>query len=278
MCEMEGSAEGSETMIIIGEKINATRKSIARALNDRDADAIVKVAIEQVRAGADYLDVNGGDPRAGKEVENMRWLMELICSNTDAGVAVDSADPEAAREGLSMARGKSILNSVSLESHRLESMLPIAADHDCMVIALLMSDEGTPTGVQDRAERAEKLIEKLTSIGKTEEEIIIDPCFLPISADPTSGPAVIDAIAEIHRRFPNVHIGGGVSNISYGLPKRRFVNLTALTLAIYHGMDVAIIDPCVEGIMGSIYSAEAVAAKDEFCMNYITAKREGKLV
>jgi len=264
-------------MIIIGEKINATRKSIAAALEARDTGRIIKTAVEQVEAGADYLDVNGGDPRAGREVQNMVWLMEIVQSNTDVPVAVDSADPEAVRTGLSMAKGKCVLNSISLESHRLEPMLPMVAEHECMVIALLMSDEGTPCGVDDRLKRTEALIDKLTAAGKTPDEIIVDPCFLPISADPASGRGVIDAIAGIHRRWPDVHVGGGCSNISFGLPKRKYVNFALLTQAIYHGMDVGIIDPCMPGILAAIYAAEAVAGKDEFCMNYVTAERKGRL-
>jgi cobalamin-dependent methionine synthase I len=268
---------GENKMIIIGEKINATRKAIAAALEARDAEHIIKTAVEQVQAGADYLDVNGGDPRSGREVENIAWLIELLCANTDVPVAVDSADPEAVKKGLSMAKGKPIVNSVSLETHRLEPLLPIIADHDCMVIALLMSDEGTPSGVDDRLTRTQALIDKITSAGKKVDEIIVDPCFLPISTDATGGRVVIDAIAAIHDRFPDVHVGGGCSNISFGLPKRKYINFAALTQAIYHGMDVGIIDPCTPGIMAAIYAAEAMAGKDDFCMNYVTAEREGKL-
>jgi len=264
-------------MIIIGEKINATRKAIGAALAARDAQAIIRTAAEQVQAGAQYLDVNGGDPRAGREAENIAWLMELVMANTDVPVAVDSADPQAVRRGLSMATRKPILNSISLEAHRIEPMLPIAAEHDCMVIALLMSDEGTPCGVDDRVRRAAELIEKLTGAGKRLDEIIVDPCFLPISTDQTAGRAVIDAIAAIHRRWPAVHIGGGCSNISFGLPKRKYINFALLAQAIYHGMDTGLIDPCTPGVMAAISAAEAVAGRDEFCMNYVAAEREGKL-
>ncbi len=264
-------------MIIIGEKINATRKAIGKALEERDADLIIKTAVEQAEAGADYIDLNGGSPHKGQEAENMKWLMELVQANTDKPVAVDSADPDAVIVGLETAKQKPILNSISLESDRLKSMLPIASDHECMVVALLMSDDGTPTGADDRVERAEILLEKLTGAGKKLDELIVDPCFLPVSADPSSGRAVIDAIARIHEKFPDVHIGGGCSNISYGLPKRKIVNFALLSQAIYHGMDAGIIDPCIPGIVAMILAAEAVAGKDDFCMSYVMAEREGKL-
>ncbi len=260
-------------MIIIGEKINATRKSIAAALESRDTEAIIETAKQQADAGAHYIDINGGDPRAGQEAKNMEWLIGLVQTNTDLPVAVDTADVEAMKVGLSMAKDKPILNSISLEAARLEPMLPIAAEHDCMVIALLMSDDGTPCGTDDRFRSAEALIKKLTEAGKKLDEIIIDPCFLPVSTDPANGRRVIDAIAAIHEAWPEVHIGGGCSNISFGLPKRRLINFALLSQAVYHGMDTGIIDPCIPGIMETILAAEAVAGKDEFCMNYVTAMR-----
>ena len=260
-------------MIIIGEKINATRKAIAQALADKDQQHIIATATEQAAAGARYLDVNGGDPRPGQEAANMAWLIDLVQGSTDAGVAVDSANPEAVRVGLSMAKSKPILNSISLETERLEAMLPIVAEFDCMVVALLMSDDGTPGEAGDRLGRAETLIGKLTEAGKAMDEIIVDPCFLPVSTDTTSGRQVVDAIAAIRARWPEVHIGGGCSNISFGLPRRKLINFALLAQAIYAGMDTAIIDPCIGGIMETITAAEAVAGRDEFCMNYVTKMR-----
>ncbi len=263
-------------MIIIGEKINATRKSIAAALQARDAEFIIKTARQQIEAGAQYIDINGGDPRPGQEARNMVWLMELVQGSTEAAVAVDTADPEAMRAGLKMAKAKPILNSISLENDRLKAMLPIVGEFDCMVVALLMSDSGTPSGVEDRTANAQRLIGHLLGAGKKIDEIIVDPCFLPVSADQTSGRRVVEAIAAIHAKWPEVHIGGGCSNISFGLPQRKLVNFALLSQAILHGMDAGLIDPCVPGIMATIYAAEAVAGKDEFCMNYVMAAREGK--
>ena len=264
-------------MIIIGEKINATRKAIAAALQDRDEQHIVKTAQEQVAAGAQYIDVNGGDPRPGQEAKNMAWLVGLVQGNTDAAVCVDSADPEAVRVGLKLAKKKPILNSVSLETERLGKMLPIVGEFDCSVVALLMSDSGTPCGVDDRLKNAEQLLGLITAKGKKLDEIIIDPCFLPVSADQGAGKAVVAAINAIRRRWPEVHIGGGCSNISFGLPKRKYVNFALLSQAIFHGMDAGLIDPCIPGIMATILAAEAVAGRDEYCMTYVMAEREGKL-
>jgi cobalamin-dependent methionine synthase I len=264
-------------MIVIGEKINATRKPIAAALEARDAKAIVRTARQQLQAGAHYLDLNGGDPRPAREAENMAWLVETVQGTTDAALCIDSADPQAVRKGLSLAKRRCILNSISLERGRLESLLPILEQFDCMVIGLLMSDQGAPTGVDDRLRSAEQLIAKFTAAGRKLTDIILDPCFLAISTDSLAARRVIDAIAAIRAHWPEVHVGGGCSNASFGLPKRRFINLALLATAVFHGMDTALTDPCTPGIMATIYAAEAIAGRDDFCMGYVTAEREGKL-
>jgi cobalamin-dependent methionine synthase I len=264
-------------MIIIGEKINATRKAVAAAIEARNEAHIIHLATEQVAAGADCLDVNGGDPRPGQEVKNMEWLVELVGSNTNVPLCIDSANAEAVEVALARAARKPIVNSISLESDRLSAFLPVVSRHECMVIALCMGDEGMPQGVDDRVERAGKLIEQLTGAGKRPEEIIIDPCFFPASAQPGSSRQICEAIAEISRRFPRVHVGGGLSNVSYGLPARRFVNLAMLATAVYHGMDAVIIDPCRPGVVPVLLASEVISGADEWCAHYITAHREGKL-
>jgi 5-methyltetrahydrofolate--homocysteine methyltransferase len=208
----------------------------------------------------------------------MAWLIDLVQANTDAAICIDTADPAAAEVGLARATRPPIINSITLEKHRLESMLPLVSRRDCMVIALLMSDAGTPTSVEQRLRNAGELIGKLTANGRKLEEIIVDPAFLPVSTDITYGRQVIDSIAAIRREFPGVHVGGGVSNISFGLPKRKYINQAALVQAVYAGMDVGIIDPCMPGVVPLLLAAEAVAGRDEYCMNYVSAEREGKLV
>ena len=155
----------------------------------------------------------------------MAWLMELVQGAVDLPVAIDSANPEAAKVGLSMAQKagrKPILNSISLEKHRLKSLLPIAQKNECMVVALLMSDGGTPSGVDDRLASAEKLIGRLTGAGKKLDEIIVDPCFLPVSADQMSGRRVVEAIAATARRGDQVLVmsNGGFGGIHARLLKR----------------------------------------------------------
>ena len=264
-------------MIVIGEKINATRKAVVAALAERDARHIIQLVDEQVAAGADYLDLNGGAPRQEEELKNMQWLVELVQEHTDVPLCIDSADADAAEVGLTAAAGKPILNSISLESERLERFLPIIRRHECMVVGLCISDDGMPTSAADRLARAEKLIAKLTGAGKQVDEIIVDPCFMPVSAQPDSARVVCEAITEIRRRFAEVHVGGGLCNVSFGLPKRKFVNMAMLAEAVCCGMDVAIIDPCTPTLTALLRASEVISGADEWCANYMAAYREGKL-
>jgi len=264
-------------MIIIGEKINATRKGIAAAIAAREAQHLIDTAIEQVAAGARYLDVNGGDPKPETETANMEWLTDLIQAHVEVPLCIDSANPQAMEVGLVKAKAKPIVNSISLESHRFESFLPIVSRHECMVIGLCLDDGGMPCGVEDRVERAERLIDQLTGAGKAIDEIIVDPCFYPASAQPESTRHVCQAIAEIRKRHPGVHVGGGLSNVSFGLPARRHVNQAMLAAAIYSGMDVALIDPCTPGTVPLILASEIISGADEWCTNYVAAYREGKI-
>jgi len=264
-------------MIVIAEKINAARKPVAAAIRDRNAEYVDRVAREQVKAGADYIDVNGADPDPGKEVDNIAWLMEVVQSATDVPISIDTPSSEAMARGLALARQKPILNSISLETSRLEAMLPLLGDHDCMVVALLVGDTGPLATTDHLLKAAAALIEEITQTGKKLDEIMIDPGFFPLSVDHQSAARTLEAIRAIRRDYPEVHIVGGISNISYGLPKRRYLNLALMIQAIAAGMDYGIIDPCAPGAMGLVHAAEALSGRDEYCANYIAAARGGKL-
>ena len=209
-------------MIIIGEKINATRKQVAAAIANNDKSTIETLATEQTIAGASFLDLNGGDP--SREIENLSWLIDVVQNVTDLPISLDSANPLAIEAGLKKVKKKPLLNSISLEKDRLTKFLPLAQNHDCNVVALLMSDKGVPTGIDDRLMMAEELVGKLIDVGKKESEIFIDPCFLTVYTEPNAGLDLLEAIRKIRKRWPEIHISGGVSNASHGLPARKWIN------------------------------------------------------
>ncbi|MBC2741838.1 MAG: methyltetrahydrofolate cobalamin methyltransferase [Desulfosarcina sp.] len=261
-------------MIIIGELINASRKAIKAAIEARDAEAIQKVAQDQAEAGADYIDVNAGI-FVGKEPEYLKWLVQTVQQVTDKPCAIDSPDPLAIEAALSSHQGMPMINSISLEKERYDKLMPIIAGTDMKVIALCMSDEGMPQAVDDRMKIADTLVNGLLKNNVKMENIFVDPLVQPLSVNNTFGVEFINTIERIVTTFPGIHTACGLSNISYGLPARKFMNQTFMTMAIAKGLDGAIINPLDQRMMANIIAAEALSGKDNFCMNYLKAFRAG---
>jgi cobalamin-dependent methionine synthase I len=172
-------------------------------------------------------------------------------------------------------QGTPMINSISLEKERYEKLMPIIAGTDMKVVALCMSDKGMPKTVADRMQIAEELIDGLLKNNVKIENIFVDPLVQPISVENTFGVEFISAIEKIVTAWPGIHTACGLSNISYGLPARKFMNQTFMTMAIAKGLDGAIINPLDRRMMANIIAAEALAGKDSFCMNYLKAFRAG---
>ena len=261
-------------MIIIGELINASRKAIKAAIEAKDAAAIQQVAKDQAEAGADYIDVNAG-VFVGQEPDYLRWLVETVQEAVDKPCAIDSPDPAAIAAALSVHKGTPLINSISLEKDRYEKLMPILAGSELKVIALCMSDAGMPRTVEDRLKIADDLVGGLVKNNVKLENIFVDPLVQPVSVDNTFGTAFLESIARIVTAFPGIHTACGLSNISFGLPARKFMNQTFMTMAIARGLDGAIVNPLDQKMMANIIAAEALAGRDNFCMNYLKAFRAG---
>lgn len=265
-------------MIIIGELINGTRESVRKAILAKDEGVIRELATRQAEAGADFIDCNVGMIGAA-EVEQMGWLVSVVADAVDVPPCVDTASPDAMCAGLEAweGAGRPICNSVTLERERLESFLPLVGDRDLRVVALVMTDDGVPKSAQARLDAARRLFEVLTEAGVASEDIFIDPVVTPLSVDPEGARIACDAIREIGEALPDCHTICGVSNVSYGLPRRTLLNRVFLAQAILAGLDSAILDPLDQGIMSGLYAAEALAGRDEWCANYLGAYRRGVL-
>ena len=259
-------------MIIIGELINASRKAIGAAIEAQDAAVIQKVAQDQAEAGADFIEVNAGI-FVGKEPEYLEWLVQNVQAVTDRPCAIDSPDPKAIEAALKCHQGTPMINSISLEKDRFENLMPIIAGTDLKVIALCMSDEGMPETVDDRLKIADKLVNGLLQNNVKMENIFVDPLVQPMSVKNDFGMEFINAVEQIVQRFEGIHTACGLSNISYGLPARKFMNQTFMVMAIAKGLDGAIVNPLDQRMMASIVAAEALAGKDNFCGRYLKAYR-----
>ncbi len=262
-------------MLIVGELINASRKSIETAIEAKDADAIQEVARTQFEAGANYIDVNAG-VFVDREAEYLKWLVSTVQFTIDAPCCIDSPDPKAIEAALSVHKGTAMINSVSLEKERYDQLLPILAGTDLKVVALCMSDEGMPQTADQRLSIAEQLINGLVKNSIPIENIYVDPLVQPISTNDIFGIEFLNAIDFIATTFKGVHTICGLSNISYGLPVRKFLNQIFMVMAIAKGLDGVIINPLDRQMMANIIAAQTLLGKDEYCGNYITAYRENK--
>jgi len=263
-------------MIIIAERINASRKNIANAILSLDSDFIQNEARIQDVAGADYIDVNAGS-FMGKEAEKLKWLIDTVQEVTDKPLCIDSPDPNVISAVVSSVIKTPMINSITLERERLERTLPVVAENKAKVIALCQSGEAMAETADDKLKMAERLVERVTAAGISIGDLYVDPLVYPISTNTLAAVETLKAIERIMYEFPGIHTTCGLTNISYGLPNRKLVNRTFLTAAITRGLDSAIMDPTDRQLYGTLKASLAVNGRDEFCLEMITAYREGKL-
>ena len=263
-------------MIIVGEKINSSRKGIAQALEKRDAEFIGTVAREQAQAGAQYIDVNAGT-YVNEEVDYLCWLVETVQGAVDLPLCLDSPNPKALSEAIKRHHGEPMINSISLEKDRFQSLLSVVTSQPCKVVALCMAQTSMPRTAEERASVGSELIGELTDKGIPIENIYVDPLVQPVAVDVAMGPAVLDAVKKIMDDFPGVNTICGLSNVSYGLPKRHLINRNFLALAMAHGLSAAILDPTDTKLMATLLAVEMLLGRDEYCQHYIKAYQEGRL-
>jgi cobalamin-dependent methionine synthase I len=262
-------------MIIVGELINASRKAVGEAISAQNAEAIKKLAVDQHEAGANYIDVNAGI-FVGQEAGYLQWLVKTVQGAVDAPCCIDSPDPKAIENALSVHKGTAMINSISLEKDRYNALLPVVAGTDLKVVALCMSDEGMPETTEDRVKIADQLINDLVKNNIPLDNIYVDPLVQPVSTKSTFGDEFLNAVDEIMTRFKGVHTICGLSNISYGLPLRQMLNQTFAVMAIARGLDALIINPLDRKMIQNLIAAETLAGRDDYCMNYLKAYRKKK--
>ncbi|WP_063562615.1 dihydropteroate synthase, partial [Clostridium ljungdahlii] len=201
-------------MLIIGELINTSRKLIREAVEKKDGNYIQEIAKKQEEAGATYIDVNCGTFMQ-TEVETMEWLVENILQATDLPLCIDSPNPLALEAGLKKVKnGKPMINSITGEDERWNTILPLVKEFNSKIIALCIDNTGMPKTQEDRLRIADSLITKLTGEGIALDDIYIDPLIKPISAGQNNGIEVLAAIQKIMESYPGVHTTCGLSNIS----------------------------------------------------------------
>lgn len=264
-------------MLIVGERINTSRKLVNEAVEKRDASFIEADVQRQVQAGAHYIDVNAGS-RLGSELEDLRWLVEVIEGAVDVPLALDSPDPQVLREMTRKVKKKPLINSTTAEAGRFEAMKGVLKERECEVVALCMDDRGIPKTIDQARQNASFLVEKLAGLGLPLRSIHLDPMIQPISVNQENGRLALETLRHLRRDFPEVQTICGVSNISYGLPNRFLVNRLFMTLCLGAGLNGAIIDPLDQKMMTQIIVGEMLLGGDPFCMHFLKASRAGRLI
>ena len=261
-----------EPFVIIGERINPTgRKLLAEEMKVDDFSRVESDAVAQVRAGAHMLDVNAGIPLAD-EPALLAKAIKVVQSVTDVPLAIDSSIVAALEAGLSVYQGKPLVNSVTGEEERLESVLPLVAKYDAAVVAISNDETGISEDPDVRFEVAKKIVERAADHGISYENVIVDPLVMPIGAINSAGKQIMHLVSRLKDEL-KVNTTCGASNVSFGLPNRNGINAAFLTMAIASGMTSAITSPLHEEVMQAVLGANVMMGNDPDCTNWISRFR-----
>jgi len=259
--------------VVIGERINPTgRKALAAEMKAGDFSRVESDALAQVAAGAAMLDVNAGIPLAD-EPAILAKAIRLVQSITDVPLSIDSSIVAALEAGLAAYQGKPLLNSVTGEEERLESVLPLVKKYNCAVVAISNDDSGISQDLEVRFQVAKKIVERAEDHGIPRCDVVVDPLVMPIGAIGTAGRQVLQLVARLRDEL-GVNSTCGASNLSFGLPNRHALNSTFVAMAAGAGLTSAIVNPLHEDMMSSIRAANVINATDKECMTWISAYRE----
>jgi 5-methyltetrahydrofolate corrinoid/iron sulfur protein methyltransferase len=261
-------------MFIIGELINGMYANIGKAISQKDKTAIQKCALQQVKAGADALDVNCG-PASKQPISDMPWLVEAIQEVTDKPLALDSSKPSVIEAGLKVAKNKIIINSTTADPEKLEKLLPLAKKYNAKLIGLTISTKGIPQNKDQRLELAATIVSTCSDAEFPIEDLYLDPIVLPVNVAQAQMKDILESIHEfkiISEPAPKTIVG--LSNVSQGTSVRGLVNRTFLTMAIAFGLEAAILDPQDKDLMNALITAELILNKNIYCDSYLEAYRK----
>jgi 5-methyltetrahydrofolate--homocysteine methyltransferase len=259
-------------MIIVGERLNSSRKSVFEAFQAQNAGFFLDQALRQEQAGARFIDVNAA-ALMDDEVDALRWILPKLQEKIASPLSIDSPNSEAMEEGFKLCAKRPLLNSLTLETRRLDQLLPLVRKFKPRVIALCLDDEGTAQTPARAADIARRAKETLVLEGLEAEDIFIDPLVRPVGVEPGLLKSFLDAIPRIKHEVAGVQTIAGISNVSFGLPLRPALNRTLLVLALERGLDAAICDPLDEELQALARAALALSGRDPGLKNFLKFAR-----
>lgn len=254
--------------VIIGERINPTgKKKFKEALKNQDIDYILNEAFAQRDAGADILDVNVGLPEID-ECTTMEKAVKAISSAVNLPLQIDSSDAKTLERALRIYNGKPMVNSVNGKKEILDSILPIVQKYGGVLVGLCLDEDGIPPTAQGRVQIAQKIADEAAKYGIKKKNLVMDTLTLTISAQQRESAETIKALKRIREEL-GMKTVLGVSNISFGLPRRELVNSTFFAMALNNGLDACIINPCADSMMNTYRAYRALTGIDENCAAYV---------
>jgi 5-methyltetrahydrofolate--homocysteine methyltransferase len=257
--------------VLIGERINPTpKKKLATALQAGDLEFVCQVALAQVEAGADILDINVSSSEVD-EVTLLPRVVKAVMDTVNVPLCLDSTNPQALEAALKVYRGKPIVNSVNGEEHSLEKILPLVKKYGVAIIGLTMDNEGIPNSPERRVVIAQKIVERAEALGIPRQDVIIDCLAMTVGSDSRAGLVVIEAIRRVKAELGvNQTLGG--SNISFGMPDRNLLTSYFLPIAIAAGVTCPIVD--VARVRPAILATDLVLGCDDYGQRYIRGYRQ----
>lgn len=261
-------------MLIIGEKLNSAIPSIREAIKNRDVQFVQDLARKQTECGAHYIDVNTA--QGNNELDDMEWIVKTVQEVVDTPLCIDTVDAEVAEKGLSLCKGKAMLNSISMEKARLEGMIPLIKKYGCSVIGLTMDDNGIPKTAEERIKIAGELVDIFKQENLDLNELYIDPLVLPVAVSSDNAMIFFECLSEIKEKY-QVKTVSGLSNVSHQMPKRKLINRYFLTICMVHGMDAAIMDPIDRKLTTAVITTDLLLNKDKYGRKYLKAHRNDEL-
>ena len=259
--------------VIIGERINPTRrKKLAESMSQGDFSVVQEDAIRQVEAGAQILDVNAGIP-GGDEPALLVGAVQAVMEVANRPLCFDTANPDALEAALAVYPGKALINSTTAEEKMMERVLPLAKKYNAAVIGVITDEAGIPATPQARLEVARKLIARASDYGIPAHDVVIDCLALTVGADHSAGRTTLDTMQLVSQEL-GVNLSLGASNVSFGLPDRKIINVAYLALAVARGLTAAITDPTVPEIQTTLLACDLLMGRDEYSMRWIQAYRK----
>ena len=258
---------------IIGEILNSSNASARAIYEKRDTEALLDSAKRQLDAGAFALDINAS-MLMEDERETLLWAAREIREKLDAIVSLDSPDAALLLDLAPEFGKQAILNSFTADQDQIEAALTVMAETGASAVVMLKDKRGVPETAMLRLELASRISALASASGVPHERIFLDPILTPVATTPGGLEIALDTIGALKRNFPNFPSIGGVSNVSFGLPKRRLVNSTFLAMAQSRGLDAAICDPTDGKIIAVLAAANAIDGTDPGCRRFLKFHRE----